>query len=196
MKDASQFTTSAKGKYVDNNFYTIILFTDGHGYRIKKIGPVQFANIKKKTLLQLQVEAITKKFSNYEIIIGCGFEATSIAKYIKEKFKGVNIRVVENQLFRNSNSCESVRMCLLNTNNSHIILCSASSLISKENFDYIDYSNSCLLTEKDCEDKFKIKVYQDQNGFCRAMNFGEGGLDWSEMFYIANEKDLKLLSSI
>src|SRR6056300_1285082 len=179
MKDASQFTTSAKGKYVDNNFYTIILFTDGHGYRIKKIGPVQFANIKKKTLLQLQVEAITKKFSNYEIIIGCGFEATSIAKYIKEKFKRVNIRIVENQLFRNSNSCESVRMCLLNTMNHKVIFCSASCILSKENLDCIDYSKSSVLTERSCEDKFNIKVYSDDNGNCRSMNFGEGGLDWS-----------------
>ena len=53
-----------------------------------------------------------------------------------------------------------------------------------------------MLTENACEDKFKIKVYADENGNCRSMNFGEGGLDWSEIFYISNEKDLKLFNSI
>jgi hypothetical protein len=196
MKDASEFTTSAKGEYKDSSFYTVILFSDSHGYRLKKVGPVQFAQINRKTLLQSQVEAITKKFNNCEIILGCGFDATSIAKYVREKFKRVNIRIVENQLFRNSNSCESVRMCLLNTMNHKIVFCSASCILGRENLDCIDYSKTSVLTENACEDKFKIKVYADENGNCRSMNFGEGGLDWSEIFYISNEKDLKLFNSI
>jgi hypothetical protein len=162
MKDASEFTTSAKGEYKDSSFYTVILFSDSHGYRLKKVGPVQFAQ----------------------------------AKYVREKFKRVNIRIVENQLFRNSNSCESVRMCLLNTMNHKIVFCSASCILSRENLDCIDYSKTSVLTENTCEDKFKIKVYADENGNCRSMNFGEGGLDWSEIFYISNEKDLKLFNSM
>lgn len=196
MKDTSEFTTKAKGERIDSSFYTIVLFSDSHGYRLKKVGPVQFVKINKKTLLQYQVEAITKKFKNCEIILGCGFESSSIAKYIKEKFKKVNIRIVENQLFRNSNSCESVRMCLLNTNNNKIVFCSASSFVNVENLDCMDYSSSCVLTEKSSEDKFKIKVYSDENNYCRLMNFGEGGLDWSEIFYISNEKDLKIFNTI
>lgn len=196
MKDTSEFTTKAKGKNIDNSLYTVVLFSDSHGYRLKKVGPVQLAQINKKTLLQYQVEAITKKFNNCEIILGCGFESALIAKYIKQKFDKVNIRIVENQLFKNSNSCESIRMCLLNTMNTKIVFFSASSIVYPESLDCIDYSSSCILTEGKCEDKFKVKAYCDENNHCQLMNFGEGGLDWPEIFYISNEKDLKIFNGI
>ena len=80
--------------------------------------------------------------------------------------------------------------------NTKVVFCSASSIVHPESLDCIDYSKSCILTENKSEDKFKIKAYSDENNHCQLMNFGEGGLDWPEIFYISNEKDLKIFSTI
>ena len=105
MKKKNNFIISPKtnaGSHKDS-LVTCILLAENCGYRMKSYGPLSMIDIKGKTLLKRQIEAIKSCFFNYEIIISVGFESKKISNYIREKFPSDNIRIVENQIYLNSN---------------------------------------------------------------------------------------------
>ena len=73
-----------------------------------------------KRLIDIQIEAIQKIFPLYEIIVCVGFDSEKVCKYIRQKYRNINIRIVENQIFSNSNSSESTRIALNNISNDKI----------------------------------------------------------------------------
>jgi len=107
-------------KYSD--FVTIILLHD------QPVSKKRFPLLTEKrglcssSLLECQIQAIHRKFSNYEIILCTGLVSGEINSHIKHKYKKFNIRIIENKDFENCNSCESARLCLQNTNNNKIFI--------------------------------------------------------------------------
>jgi NDP-sugar pyrophosphorylase family protein len=86
---------------ITNELITVIILCDTPGYRMKSYGPLPLITINNQKLIDLQIQAIQKTFSNFEIIICVGFDAEKICKYIRQKYSNLNIRVVENQLLFN-----------------------------------------------------------------------------------------------
>lgn len=198
MRNNRDFIVSPRGqgrKDDDKKFLTFILFSESHGYRMKNYGPVQLTSINGKTLIEHQIKAIDSKFKNYEIICCCGFEAKKIWKFVTTNFPDKNIRIIENQLYKTTNSCESIRLALLNSNTKNTVICSGSAFFDKRNLDQIDFSKTSVLGQNSINDKLTIKIYKKQEK-CLKMDFGIGDLSWSEFFYIQNEKDMKLFTNI
>lgn len=190
MKKSNRFITSPIGKKPSglDDFISIILFSENHGYRMKSYGPISLMKIQGKTLIQTQIEAIKATFKHFEIILCSGFETDKTVEFIKNNFADINIRVVENQVFFNSNCCESARLCLHNTNNDKILMCNGSLLITPDILSAIDYTKSTIICqEKDQYKNFDIGVIED-NGLLESMSVGIKGKFWGEIIYLSNKK--------
>lgn len=162
---------------------TIILLCDLPGYRMKSYGPTSLVNINNKYLIDFQIDAIKKSFSNYEIIICVGFDGEKINKYIRTKYQDCNIRIVENQIFHLCNSCEGVRIALNNTLNNKILILDGSLLISKKTLCSIDLNSSCVFTEKYPSDNLEIGVNVNENNKAQHFSFG-AYKTWSEILFL------------
>lgn len=195
--------TTAKMPKIDitksNDFVSIILLCDSPGYRMKSYGPTSLISIKGKKLIDWQIEIINKTFSNNEIIICAGFEIDRIIKYIKTKHKKTNIRVVENQLYNNSNSCEALRIAINNTFNDKILICDGSLLFSPKCLSLIDTNCACVLIESKPSHTLDIGVNIDNENYTQHFSYGANHI-WSEILFMNNESIIddfrKILQSV
>lgn len=176
----------------NDNFISIIILSDNPGYRMKSYGSIPLITINNKHLIDLQIEQIKKTFDKYEIILCVGFDASKIAKYIFFKHKKINIRIVENQIFNQSNSCESVRLSLNNTNNNNILIIDGSLLFSYKSIKMIDPGKNCILTQKHTSENLQIGVNTDTNNIVQHFCFG-ASKTWSEMLFLNNEAYISCL---
>lgn len=182
-----------KKKYVRNRLITIVLLYDQYTRRMKAYGPSPLIPINKSKLLDYHIKYITDIFPKNEIVICTGFDADKVQKYIQEKYSKLNIRVVENQIFENTNSCESLRLCLNNIINSNILILNGNFFFYKESIQKINTSKSCIL-------------YEDHNHMLDVgINFNNDTLEhmdiglkakWSEIFFINDKTMLDLLKRI
>lgn len=177
-------------------FSTIILLCDTPGYRMKSYGPPSLLQIHgEKRLIDIQIECIKKHFNNFEIILCCGFDADKICKYVKSKYKHINIRLVENQLFNESNSCETVRLALNNTNNDKIFILDGNLWFPQEIFGQHDYNTSMVLIEKKQLEGLEIGVNTNEKNQVEHFSFGAKNY-WSEVFYLSNYEIIDSLRKI
>ena len=155
-----KYIVSAKEQEKNKNFVkehiTVILLGENHGHRMKSYGPIPLIKVDTKTLLQKQVDAIKSVFPRYEIILCSGFDARKTTEYVKNNFKKDNIRIVENQLHYNSNCCESARLCLNNTMNTKILICSGNILLTPSYLSSIDYKKTSINVQ---QENFKSEFF-------------------------------------
>ncbi len=198
MKNKSKYIISPKGTNSDKKteFVSVVLFSENHGYRMKSYGPIPLIEIGDKSLLEKQVDAIQATFPSFEIILCSGFETVKTVNFIKEKFQGVNIRVVENQVHYNSNCCESARLCLNNTSNHRILFCGGGVLLQPEHLDLIDLKTSSIVYQKQQNDSnFEVGVIQNES-YLEGLSIGVKDLYWTELLYLSNKNIIKTLYSI
>jgi choline kinase len=173
---------------------TIILLYNNDGYRMKSYGPLPLLSISDKKLIDIQLSTIQKHFNNAEILVCVNGYSDKIYKYIKTYYYHLNIRIIENQLFENTNSCESIRLCLNNTMNSKVLICSGD-LILNDSLSLIDKNKTCILIESDPCDNLDIGVNIDEKNQAQHFSFGANRL-WSEILFLQNENDLDSIKKI
>jgi len=166
----------------DNSLISVILLSDSPGYRMKSYGPIPLIEIGKRRLIDIQIEAIKKRFVNFEIIICLGFDTEKTYKYIKSKYKTLNIRIVENQLYNVSNSCESLRLSLNNISNNKVLICDGGLVINNNCLSKIDTSQSMITIEKNPHETLEIGVNIDKN-YVEHFSFGAKNA-WSEILFL------------
>jgi hypothetical protein len=144
----SRFTRKIKGK----NYPPIqaVILAAGVGARTKSYEPRCLLKFGKKTILENQIEILTERFSKCDITIVGGCEINKIIKKI-----GKSIRIVENQLFEQTNSGESLRLAVNNTLHDSILFLHGDLIISEGIFDKIDLGQSFLLIDN--KNKFEEK---------------------------------------
>jgi CTP:phosphocholine cytidylyltransferase-like protein len=146
-------------------------------------------------LIDQQVSAIHKKFSNYEIIICTGFISTSFNLHIKNKYKKFNVRVIENKDFETCNSCESVRLCLQNTNNSKIFIINGKILFDYKIFNNLDLSEAFAISSSNKE--YNLDVGLNVDGDKNVAHFSYGAKKhWTEILFLSNHGIIKDLENI
>lgn len=183
-----------KGSSQDKDLISVVLLCDSPGYRMKSYGPISLVDIGKKKLIDIQIDAIKKRFDNFEIIVCLGFDAEKIYKHIKSKHKTINIRIVENQLYNTSNSCESLRLSLNNICNDKILICDGNLLINYECLLSIHTSQSMVIIEKNPHETLEIGVNIDKN-YAEHFSFGANKA-WSEIFFINGYDIIECLKKI
>jgi NDP-sugar pyrophosphorylase family protein len=179
-------TRQRKVKIESDKLVSVIILSDNPGYRMKSYGAIPLITINEKPLIDLQIEAIKKTFKLYEIILCVGFDADKISKYIVQKHKKINIRIVENQLFNQSNSCESIRLALNNTLNDNLLIIDGSLLFNYKTTKMIDLDSNSILTQQYASENLQIGVNIDDNNLAQHFSFG-AYKTWSEMIFLNNE---------
>jgi hypothetical protein len=190
--------TSPKAKRLisrNDDLVTVILLSDSPGYRMKSYGPTSLISISNKKLIDIQIEAIKQTFNNFEIVLCIGFDAEKTCKYVKSKYGNINIRIVENQLFKNSNSCESVRLSLNNTNNNKVLICDGNLLLNNNILSMVHNANSCVFVESSPCVNLEIGLNIDEKNQVQYFSFGAYKI-WSEVLYLDNYEIIETLRKI
>jgi len=187
------FITSPRSNKKSNkvqDFVTIALLGENHGYRMKSYGPIPLIRLEDgRTLIEKQINAIKAIFANFEIIVCAGFETIKIVGFIKQKFKNIDIRVVENQVHYNSNCCESARLCLNNTMNNKIIFCGGGVLLYPSQLNMINLDNSAVVVQNQGDDSnFEIGTICKKGDSLERFSIGVKHKYWTEILYL-KEKD-------
>lgn len=168
-----------------DEFITVILLCDNPGYRMRSYGPISLVPINSKRLIDIQVSAINSIFPKCEIIICLGFDCEKVCKYIRSKNMD-NVRVIENQLYTTTNSCEGLRLCLNNTSNNKVLICDGNLLIDRATIALIDTSKPCALIQANHNETLEIGVNINKN-VAQFFSFGAKYI-WSEiLFLIGND---------
>lgn len=173
---------------------TVVLLCDSPGYRMKSYGPVSLITLGNKKLIDIQISTIKKVFKNFEIVICLGFDADKICKYVKSKYKNINIRIVENQLYNSSNSCESLRLSLNNICNNQVIICDGNLLINSLSLSLVNKNESCVLVEKNPCETLEIGLNIDNN-IAQHFSFG-AKYTWSEIIFLHGQDIIECLRRI
>lgn len=198
MRNVTEFITSpkeAKAKFDFTKEYTVLLFTESHGYRMKNYGAVQLTKFNGAFLIDHQIKALKSRFKNLKIVLSCGFESSRIWKHLKEKHSKLDIQLIENQLYRTTNSCESIRLALMNTDSKNVFICSSSIFFEKKHLDQLSFRNTSIFCQNTPNNKTDVKVYKNSN-ICSKLDFGVGDLCWTEMLYLDGEKSVNDFYSI
>ena len=180
---------------VSNEMVSIILLCDTPGYRMKSYGPMPLIPMQKHRLIDIQINNVKKAFQNFEIILCVGYDADKVCKYVRTKFKNSNIRIVENQNYKTSNSCEGVRLCLNNINNDKIFIVDGSLIVHPDTWSGIEDKKSCVLTESDFYENLEIGVNVGEQGTIEHFGFG-AHRPWSEIVYLNNNDIIETLRRI
>ena len=197
---STRFITSprdgADGSF--NDPITVVLLSDKVGHRMKSYGPTPLLSLGRDTILDYQLQAIKSRFSNYEIIICTGFDSEKVTRFIKEKYSRENIRVVENQMYYHTNTCESLRLCLNNNVSHRVLVCDGSILMDGPIFSIVKGKSSCIMTESTPSTSgsgFEVGVTVNDVGEVTNLCYG---LDtkWSEVTFLSGQKVIESLRRI
>lgn len=188
--------TSAKKtiKKTDKDLYTFVIISDTPGYRMKSYGPTPLISFKNDKLIDIQINSISSSFDNYEIVICCGNESEKVHKHIKVNYPNKNIRIVENQLFNNSNSCESARLAINNTANEKVYLVDGRLLIYPDTFKKRIDSSYIYVEENPCEN-LEVGININEKDYIEHFSYGASKI-WSEIIYIGEKSTLECFRKI
>ena len=200
MRRNQRFITSPKsGSETVDGMVTVILLSENPGHRMKSYGPPALVRLGELSLLDMQIHTIKSCFKSFEIIICSGFDSEKIIKHVKTHHSKIPIRVVENQIYQNSNSCESARLCINNTTNDKILLCNGDLLIKNETISLINDSHSCVLVEKSPTQGMEIGVTCNKKDEAENFCFGISNV-WSEITFLNSRETVesfrKIVSSV
>jgi hypothetical protein len=193
----NKFITSARKSIKNDNnmeFYTFILISDTHGYRMKSYGPTTLINFKKSKLIDIQIDSIKNSFENFEIIVCCGNDSEKVYKHIKTNHADKNIRIVENQIYNNSNTCESVRLAINNTSNDKLYIMDGKLLIYPDIFKNRLDTSFIYIEDNPCEN-LEVGVNVNENNNIEHFSYGASKV-WSEIVYIAEKNTLECFRKI
>lgn len=178
-----------------NDLITVILLCDSPGYRMKSYGPIPLIQIGNNKLIDIQISSIKQCFTNFEIIICTGFDSEKTCKYIRNKYNNLNIRIVENQIFAQSNSNEGARLSLNNTLNNKILICDGNLLLNSKSLGLINCDHTCVLLEKSPCENLDIGININENNEAQYFSFG-AYKTWSEVIYINSQYNVELFRKI
>jgi CTP:phosphocholine cytidylyltransferase-like protein len=175
---------------------SIILLSAKPGVRMKSYGPPSLLPLGSHALIDIQIEAIRAAHKTFEIVLCCGFEANKIIKYVKNKYKSLNIRIVENQKFEEHNCCESLRLCLNNIHSTSIMVCNGELLLYPEMVK-VHQDKSYLLTQHNSKKITNLEVGSvvDEDNIVSNICYGLPNI-WSEVFYINGKDSIEALRKI
>lgn len=187
--------TKTPPKDTPKELITVVLLCDSPGYRMKSYGPLSLIGIGSKKLIDLQISAIKDAFKHFELVLCLGFDSEKVCRYIKTKYSKLNIRVVENQLYNSSNSCESLRLSLNNICNDKVVICDGNLLFNSKSLLLLDTTQCCALTESDPYHTMEIGLNSDHHHSVQHFSFGAKNI-WSEIIFLQGKDTIETLRRI
>ena len=187
----ARFTTSitknAEKKGKDRST-TIVILSAGTGSRIKSYEPRSLLRIGNRSLIEHQINTISQCFDSPEIISVVGCHASKVIKKTRGK-----VRVVENQLYDDSNSSESLRLAFNNTLNENILFMHGDLYFNEHTLD-VNYDKSFVIIDS----KNQIKEHEIGVTICdNKLSIMSYGLPtkWAQIAYFT-AREHRILKSI
>jgi hypothetical protein len=138
----SRYVRKIKGK----NFpqIQIVILAAGIGARTKSYEPRCLLKCNnKKTILENQMDVLEDIFNKAEISVVGGFGIDKIIKKI-----GKRARIIENQMYENTNSAESLKLAINNSLLDNVLFLHGDLIISDNLFNAVNVNESFLLIDK------------------------------------------------
>lgn len=167
---------------------SIIILSASPGYRMKSYGPKCLLKDKHGiTILQNQTEIFRLYFPQSEIILVSGFGTDKIIKN-----KPTIVRVVENQLYEDTNEVEESRLGLNNALNNNILITYGDMYFSESAIKTLSTNESFIVCDSNdimLSDDVGVTVVDN---YATIMSFGIEKPKWCRVAFFLN-KELKLL---
>ena len=198
MRRNTKFITSPRERSSEDridDFISVVLLSENCGYRMKSYGPIPLLKVGSKCLIDMQIEEIKSVFSDFEVILCSGFGSTKIAKYIRENYPTLNIRIVENQLYEHSNSCESLRLCLNNTTNMKLLICNGELMINRDVLSMASLRSSFVVLEEEDNSNLEVGMTINEQGFTENFCYGIDNI-WSEILFLHSQDIVEAIRNI
>lgn len=139
-----RFTQEIKKREI---FMPVAILSAGISSRMKTHEPRSLLKIGNETLIEHQINIINAAFNENEIILVVGYKSEKIVK----KIDGKKVRVIENQLFENTNSGESLRLAIINNIYNRILMIHGDLHFNLETLQNLNYSKSFLLIDNNAQ---------------------------------------------
>lgn len=122
----------------------IIIPSAGLGRRMKSYGCKSLLTIKNKTLIDFQLNILSKTINSYEVILITGFDSDRLISATPE-----NIIKIENEKYYETNVSRSINIGLRATKNSqHVLIIYGDLLFNEDAIRNIDFTKSCIVLSK------------------------------------------------
>ena len=146
----SRFTTPIKkGKRQDPNQLSVIIPAAGTGRRMKSYGPKCLLRSEgDMTIIEQIVDNVYNVYPHADTMVVVGFEADKVAQALPQR-----IRIVENQLYQDTNVVESLRLALNNTVTESALFVYGDLIFNTETIYEIADGDSCPIV--DSKNRFK-----------------------------------------
>lgn len=170
---------------------SVILLSDQKDVRIRNLLPLPLLDVSKKIhLLDIQIAAIRASFADdVEIIICCGLDPDMVSSYCKSKYNSINVRIVENSQYEETNNAESLRLCLNNINNDSIMVCEGSLLLYPEVLNIKKRENFLLLQRAESLN-LDIGIVNDNKQKITNISYGLPN-KWAEIFFLNGHENIE-----
>lgn len=187
----NRFVVSPKpsGKNKPDSQITIIILGGTPLYRMRTYGPTPLIKFDNQTLFDAITERVCLAFPNNEIILTVGFQANKVIRYVPN-----NIRIVENQLYEETNLTEELRLAINNSTGNKVLVINGNCVLDTDSFKKINLNESCIFVENN-------SVISDngvgvtKNGEY-ASNFAYGIENkWCEIAYLTN-RELEIMKNV
>ena len=182
-------TTTIKNSSSSEKDISVVILSAGAGLRIRSNEPRSLIKIKDKTLINHQIEAVYNSFKACEIIGVFGIHIDKIIKKVDSR-----IRVVENQLYEDTNNSESMRLGLNNALFENVIFIHGDIYFDSTLLKDANYNKSFLVldTNNDMDEKEVGATVNEKH--VSILSYGLSK-KWCQIFYLTG-RELKILKNI
>lgn len=167
----------------------VAILSAGIGARIKSYEPRSMIKIGSKTLIEHQINTIQQCFESPEIIavVGCG------ADKITKKIRG-SVRIVENQIYKETNTSESIRLAFNNTMKKNFLFIHGDLYFNEATLSNLDYSKSFLLVDDKHQFAEKEVGVTSNKSVATILSYGLP-VKWAQIVYITG-KEIEILKKV
>lgn len=187
--------TSVKGKKNRKPEHVSVIFlADKVKDKMKTNGPSSLLQFGLNNMLDIQLASVASAHKSYEIVLSLGYEAERVMRYIKSKYNGRGIRVVENKDHESSNYCESLRLALNNIDSDCVVVCNGDVMTYPELLRVSSF-DSFVVSQKEGKNNFEVGSVVDEFGTITNLSYGLQN-SWTEVFCINGYSNIEILREI
>tara|TARA_R110002020_G_scaffold55309_2_gene153603 strand:+ start:25307 stop:26023 length:717 start_codon:yes stop_codon:yes gene_type:complete len=179
----NKHTRIIRKDYKTDKEICIVIPSAGVGRRMKSYGPKSLIKLHhNQTILQGQLNSIENTFSNYRVILVCGFQAD---KLMSESPK--NIIKIENEFFDTTNVIRSIAMGLRAVDSENVMILYGDLVFNEAALQELDYSFSCTSISKDTMGEGEVGCVVNDSGYLEHMMY-DLPLKWNQMIYLEGKE--------
>jgi choline kinase len=167
---------------------SVVIPAAGIGRRMKSYGPKPLIDLDgRRTVLSRQLEIITRVYPLADIVVVVGYEAETVIRTIPD-----GIKVVENELFADTNVVRSIGMGLRVVAHRNVLVVYGDLVFSAETISNVTRSGSAVVIDTQGqfrEDEVGVNIVDG-----RATHFGYGiTTKWAQIAYLTG-RELEIFS--